>query len=57
MECNILVKVKVDGNVSLDDALEFIKGELGYGFGMSLSNPLIDEDSGAEIEIMDVDIF
>lgn len=57
MNYTLRIEVEVIGEATEQDVLDFIKYELGYGAGMKLDNPFIDEDDDASLEITDVDII
>lgn len=55
-EITITIKVQISGKATAADALEYISFEVGYGSGLTINNPFIEEGNNAELEIIDVEI-
>jgi len=56
MKYEVTIKVEATGTFTDQDVQDFFESELGYGAGMSLDNPFVDEDNDAKLEIKDIDV-
>ena len=49
------ITVEVSGDVTEQEVREFISFEVGAHGGISMANPLMDEDSGVEVVNVEID--